>query len=44
VEQLHTDLYDLVVIPLDLVQFLGDMHPVMVGNLDVATLDDDVHS
>jgi hypothetical protein len=44
VEQLDVDANELVVVPLHLVKLLGDVHSVVVGHLDVTTLDDDVHA
>ena len=44
VEQLDVEANELVVVPLDLVELLGDVHSVVVGHLDVTTLDDDVHA
>ena len=44
VKQLDVDADELVVVTLDLRQLVGDMLPVMIGHLDVAALDDDVHS
>jgi hypothetical protein len=44
VEELHVNSDQLLVVALDLRQFVCDMFPVMVGNLYVAALDDNVHS
>src|SRR5204862_8003696 len=44
VEQLHVEADDLPVVPLQADQLLFDMHPVMLGNLDVAALYHDVHT
>jgi hypothetical protein len=44
VQQFHADFDDLLVVPLDLVQLVDDVHPVVLGHLDVSTLDDDVHA
>jgi len=44
VKQLDVDADELVVVALDLRQLVSDMLPVVIGHLDVAALDDDVHS
>jgi hypothetical protein len=43
VGQLDVDSNQLFVVPFDLAQFLGDMLPVMLRDLNVAALDQDVH-
>src|SRR5262245_22933846 len=44
VEQLNVEADDLAVVPLQAGQLVLDMHPVMIGNLDVAALYHDVHT
>ena len=43
-EQLDVDSDQFLVVPFDLAQFVGDVFPVVSGNLYVAALDDNVHS
>ena len=43
-KKLNIDADELLVVPLDLVQLVGDMLAVMVGNFDIAAFDDDVHA
>src|SRR5262245_59726858 len=43
-EELDADFDEFVVVPLDLVKLLGNMHPVVVGHLNVSALDDDIHA
>src|SRR5437763_10783175 len=44
VEKLDVDSDDLLVVALDLVELLADVYAVVIGHLDVAALDDDVHA
>jgi len=44
VEELDVDALDLLVVAFHLLQLVSDVHPVVIGYLDVATLDDDVHA
>jgi hypothetical protein len=44
VEQLNVGPDQLLVVAFDLAQFVGDMFPIVIGNLYVAALDDNVHS
>jgi hypothetical protein len=44
VEELHVDPDQFLVVPFDLAQLVGDMFPIVSGNLYVAALDDNVHS
>jgi len=44
VEELHVDAHDLLVVPLDLAQLVGDVLAVVIGHFDIATLDNDVHA
>jgi hypothetical protein len=43
-EQLHVGPDQFLIVTLDLAQLVGDVLPVMIGNLYVAALDDNVHS
>jgi hypothetical protein len=42
-EQLDVIVDGLLVIPFDVGELLGNVHPVMVGHLDVTTLHDNIH-
>jgi hypothetical protein len=44
VEELHVGPDQFLVVSLDLAQLVGDVFPIMIGNLHVAALDDNVHS
>jgi hypothetical protein len=44
VEELHVDADQFLVVPFDFAQFVGDMFPIVRGNLYVAALDDNVLS
>jgi len=44
VEQFHVRTHQLLVVAFDLAQLVGDMLPIVIGNLYVAALDDNVHS
>ena len=44
VEQLDLEPDDLVVVPLQPLDLLGDVHPEMLRDLDVPAGDDDLHS
>jgi hypothetical protein len=44
VEQLHISTHQLLVVPFNLAQLVGDVSPIVIGNLHVAALDDNVHS
>jgi hypothetical protein len=44
VEQLHISPDQFLVVSFDLAQLVGDVFPVVIGNLYVAALDDNVHS
>jgi hypothetical protein len=44
VEKLHVHSDEFLVVPFDFAQLVGNVFPIMIGNLYVAALDDNVHS
>jgi hypothetical protein len=44
VVELYVGPDELLVVPLDLAQLVGDVLPVVIGDFDVPALDDNVHS